>query len=67
MAQKKIAKIGSSFDAFLAEEGILEACEEQALKQILAPDQGRHGERQPYKIRNGAPDAHQQARSRSPA
>lgn len=29
-------KIGSSFDAFLAEEGILESCEEQALKQILA-------------------------------
>jgi antitoxin HicB len=36
MAQKKKGKIGSSFDAFLADEGILEACEEQALKQILA-------------------------------
>jgi len=36
MAQKKKGKIGSSFDAFLAEEGILEASEEQALKQILA-------------------------------
>ena len=36
MAQKKKGKIGSSFDAFLAEEGILESCEEQALKQILA-------------------------------
>ena len=36
MAQKKKVKIGSSFDGFLAEEGILETCEEQALKQILA-------------------------------
>lgn len=35
MAKKK-GKLGSSFDAFLAEEGILESCEEQALKQILA-------------------------------
>jgi antitoxin HicB len=36
MAQTKKGKIGSSFDGFLAEEGILETCEEQALKQILA-------------------------------
>lgn len=36
MAQSKKGKIGSSFDEFLAEEGILEACEEQAIKQILA-------------------------------
>ena len=36
MAQKKKGKIGSSFDSFLAEEGILEICEEQAVKQILA-------------------------------
>lgn len=36
MARKKKGKLGSSFDAFLAEEGILETCEEQALKQILA-------------------------------
>jgi hypothetical protein len=35
MARKK-GKTGSSFDGFLAEQGILEACEEQALKQILA-------------------------------
>jgi len=28
MAQKKKGKIGSSFDGFLAEEGILETCEE---------------------------------------
>jgi hypothetical protein len=35
MATKK-GKIGSSFDDFLAEEGILEICKEQALKQILA-------------------------------
>ena len=36
MAQKKKGKIGSCFDDLLAEEGILEACEEQAVKQILA-------------------------------
>ena len=35
MVRKK-GKIGSSFDAFLAEQGILETCEERALKQILA-------------------------------
>jgi hypothetical protein len=35
MAQKKKGKIGSSFDDFLAAEGILEECEEQAIKQIL--------------------------------
>lgn len=28
--------IGSDFDAFLAEDGMLEACEEQAIKEILA-------------------------------
>ena len=28
--------IGSSFDGFLAQHGILEECEEQAIKQILA-------------------------------
>ena len=28
--------IGSSLDGFLAEQGILEECEEQAIKQILA-------------------------------
>jgi plasmid maintenance system antidote protein VapI len=36
MAQRKKGRIGSSFDEFLAEEGILEVCEEQAIKQILA-------------------------------
>lgn len=36
MVVKKKGKIGASFDGFLAEEGILEACEEQAIKQILA-------------------------------
>ena len=38
MAQKKKGKIGSSLDDFLAAQGILEECEEQAVKQIL-PDQ----------------------------
>lgn len=36
MDQKENERIGSSFDEFLAEEGILEVCEEQAIKQILA-------------------------------
>ena len=36
MPQKKKGRLGSSFDEFLAEEGILEVCEEQAIKQILA-------------------------------
>jgi hypothetical protein len=34
--KKKKGKVGSSFDAFLAEQGILEECEERAIKQILA-------------------------------
>jgi len=34
--ERKKGRIGSSFDGFLAEEGLLETCEEQALKQILA-------------------------------
>src|SRR5260370_19891524 len=33
---KKKGRVGSSFDGFLAEQGILEECQEQALKQILA-------------------------------
>ena len=36
MTHKKKGKVGSSFDDFLAEQGILEECEEQAVKQILA-------------------------------
>jgi hypothetical protein len=35
MAKRK-GKIGSSFDGFLAEQGILEECEQQAIKQTLA-------------------------------
>src|SRR5258708_21703545 len=34
--KKKKGRVGSSFDDFLAEQGILEQCEEQAIKQILA-------------------------------
>ncbi|MEL6722016.1 MAG: hypothetical protein AAFP10_02160 [Pseudomonadota bacterium] len=34
MVNKK--NIGSSFDDFLAKDGLLEVCEEQALKEILA-------------------------------
>ena len=36
MALNNKGKIGSSFDDFLAEQGILRECEEQAIKQILA-------------------------------
>ena len=36
MSDKPNAAIGSSFDEFLADEGILEACEEQAIKELLA-------------------------------
>jgi len=36
MTQNKKGKVGSSFDDFLSEQGILEECEEQAIKQILA-------------------------------
>jgi hypothetical protein len=36
MANKRKGKVGPSFDAFLAEQGIREECEEQAVKQILA-------------------------------
>jgi antitoxin HicB len=36
MTHKKKGKIGSSFDDFLGEQGRLEECEEQAVKQILA-------------------------------
>jgi antitoxin HicB len=36
MATKKKGRVGSSFDDFLAEQGILQECEEQAIKQILA-------------------------------
>jgi antitoxin HicB len=34
MIDKK--NIGSAFDDFLAEDGLLESCEEQAIKEILA-------------------------------
>jgi hypothetical protein len=36
MNEKSNPHIGSSFDEFLAEEGILETCEEQAIKELLA-------------------------------
>jgi len=36
MNEKSKAHMGSSFDDFLAEEGILETCEEQAIKELLA-------------------------------
>lgn len=36
MRQKLKGKVGSSFDAFLTEEGMLETCEERAIKELLA-------------------------------
>ena len=36
MTHRKKGRVGSSFDDFLAEQGILEECEAQAVKQILA-------------------------------
>ncbi len=36
MSQNSNPHIGSSFDDFLAEEGLLEVCEEQAIKELLA-------------------------------
>lgn len=36
MTQARTPHIGSSFDDFLAEEGLLEECETLALKEILA-------------------------------
>ncbi len=33
---KTFNSIGSSFDAFLAEEGLLEECEAYAIKELLA-------------------------------
>jgi hypothetical protein len=36
MTRKKPGKVGSSFDGFLAGQGILEECEEPAIKQIFA-------------------------------
>ncbi len=36
MSTQSNPHIGSSFDAFLAEEGILEICEEQAIKELVA-------------------------------
>ena len=36
MSQKPSPHVGSSFDDFLSEEGLLEVCEEQAIKELWA-------------------------------
>jgi antitoxin HicB len=36
MSKQPNPHIGSSFDEFLSEEGMLETCEEQAIKELLA-------------------------------
>ena len=36
MSKQLNPHIGSSFDEFLSEEGMLETCEEQAIKELLA-------------------------------
>lgn len=48
MAKKGTGRFGSSFDEFLAQQGILEECEEAALKEILA-DQIELGMENPVK------------------
>ena len=45
MSQNSNPRIGSSFGDFLAEEGLLEACEEQAIKELLA-EQIKHAMRE---------------------
>ena len=61
MTRKRKGKLGSSFDPFLAEEGILGTSEEQALKRILAHQiMAAMQKGQPHKIRNGCADADQQ-------
>lgn len=57
-------KMGSSFDSFLAEQGTLEECEEQAIKQILADqDQGCDGEGPSHEIGHGGTDADEPPRA----
>jgi antitoxin HicB len=36
MTHKKRGRVGSSFEDFLAQQGILQECQEQAVKQVLA-------------------------------
>jgi predicted XRE-type DNA-binding protein len=36
MTKKNSGRIGGSFDAYLADEGLLDACEAQAIKEVLA-------------------------------
>ena len=41
MSKQPNPHIGSSFDEYLAAEGILDACEEQAIKELLAEQVAR--------------------------
>ena len=41
MSKQPNPHIGSSFDDYLAAEGILDACEEQAIKELLAEQVAR--------------------------
>ena len=49
-------KVGSSFDGFLAEQGILEECEEQAIKQILADQIKAATEKDPSHVLTNSPN-----------
>ncbi len=61
MRNKDRGHIGSSFDAFLAEEGMLEECEECAIKELLAMQvnqamkAGATGQRAPLHKTEGEP------------
>jgi hypothetical protein len=61
----KVGKVGSSFDGILTEQGILEECEEQAIKQNpRRSDQSGHGEGPPHQGSNGDPYANQPSSAR---
>jgi hypothetical protein len=59
MVRKKKGRVGSSFDAFLAEEGILKECEEQAVSQILADRNKAATEKEPRLGGNAGPHANE--------
>ena len=63
MNEKTTGNVGSSFDDFLAEEGILEICEEQAIERILADQIEAEGGRPSDEVCHGQPYTDQLARS----
>lgn len=59
MSQKPNPHVGSSFDDFLSEEGLLEVCEEQAIKEFGRTDQARHAGTGPDPDGHGGPHANE--------